>query len=110
MCLGLQEAVVQARAVEAEYRREEEPVEVELSLAAAPTLREICGCVLHPILPALDELAPVFLVWVVSAFRLADFCLPCPALSTATETMPRQRLAERKVDYREQREAWLRRG
>ena len=99
MRLELPEAVVQARAVEAEHRCEGEPVEVELSLAAVPTPRKVCGRVLRPILPALAEWAPIFLVWVVSTFRLADFCLSSLALSTATEAMPRQRSAERKVDY-----------
>jgi hypothetical protein len=61
MPLELPEAVVQARAVEAEYRCEGETVEVELSLAAVPTLQEICGRVLHPILPVLAELGAAFL-------------------------------------------------
>src|SRR4051794_10783730 len=101
MHLELPEAVVQARAVEAEYRCEGGRAEVELSLAAVPTPRKIYGRVLHPILPVLGEWASIFLAWVVSTFCLADFCVPCLSLSTATETMPRQRLAEKKVDYRE---------
>ena len=52
MCLELQEAVVQARAVEAEYRYEGQQAEGELSLAADPVLRGIYESDRRLILPA----------------------------------------------------------
>ena len=101
MCLGLQEAVAQAPAVEAEYRYEGEQAEEELSLAAAPVLREIYESDLRPILAASVELVAVFVGPAIPmAFRLAPFCF-CSALSIVTETTLPQRSAERKVDYRD---------
>src|SRR5438477_12422536 len=101
MCPGLQEAVVQARAVEAEYRYEGQQAEGELSLAADPVLRGIYESDLRRIPVVHAELVEVFVAWVSSMFRSNRFCRPCLLLSTATETKPPQRSAERKVDYQD---------
>ena len=101
MCLGLQEGVAQAPAAVAELPCEAQPAVAVLSLQAVPELREISESDLRLILPARVELVAVFVASAIPmASRLAPFCF-CSAPSTATETKPLPRSAERKVDYRD---------
>jgi hypothetical protein len=90
MRVGLHEAVAQAPGVEAEYRREAQPVAAGLKMAAGPVLREICEFYLRPILSARAERVKVFEASVNPVCRLSRFCRPSSMLSIATETMPRQ--------------------
>jgi hypothetical protein len=101
MCLGLLEGVAQAPAAVAELPCEAQPAAAVLSLQAVPVLREISESDLRLILPARVELVAVFVASAIPmAFRLAPFCF-CSASSTATETKPLPRSAERKVDCRD---------
>lgn len=100
MRLELQEAVAQARVVEAEYRCEAKQKEGELNLAADPALRGICESDLRRIPVAPVELVEVFVASVVPVFRLTRFCVLCSPLSTAVETKRRLQSAEGKGGYR----------
>ena len=97
--MGVLEAVVQARVVEAEYQYEGEQAEGELNLAADPVLREIYESDLHRIPVARVELVEVFVAPVNSMFRSNRSFLLCLSFSTTAETKLRRQLAERKVDY-----------
>ena len=94
-------AVARAPLVEEEYRYEEEQAEGDLNLAADPALRGIYESDPRRIPVAPVELVEGFLASVRSMFRSNPFCLLCLSFSTAAETKLRQRLAERKVDYRD---------
>ena len=82
-----------------------EQAQVELNLAADPVLRGICESDLHRIPAVPVELVEVFVVLVSSVSRLNRFCLLCPSFLTAAETKRRQQSAQRKVDYRDSRQA-----
>ena len=97
--MGVLEAVVQARVVEAEYQYEGEQAEGELNLAADPALREIYESDLNRIPVARVELVEVFVAPVNSMFRSNRSFLLCLSFSTTAETKLRRQLAERKVDY-----------
>ena len=98
---GLLEAVAQAPVVEAEYQYEEEQATAELNLSAGPVLRGIYGSDLNRIPVARVELVEVFVVRASWMFRSNRFCLLYSPLSTAAETMRRQRSGARKVNYRD---------
>src|SRR6476646_4217821 len=101
ICLGLREGVAQAPAAVAELPCEAQPAAAVLSLQAVPVLREISESDLRLILPAGLELVAVFVASAIPmVFPQAPFCF-CSALSTATETKPLPRSAERKVDCRD---------
>ena len=97
--VGVLEAVVQARVVEAEYQYGGEQAKEELNLAADPVLRGIYESDLRriPVVPV--ELVEAFVASVRSTFRSNRFCLLCLPLSTAAETKPRQQSAVKKVSY-----------
>ncbi len=99
--MGALEGVVQVPVVEAEYSYEGEQAKEELNLAVDPALQGIYEFDLHQIPVARVELVGVFVASVNSTFRSNRSFLLCLSFSTTAETKLRQRLAERKVDYRD---------
>ncbi|HKS04377.1 MAG TPA: hypothetical protein VJR49_03395 [Chthoniobacterales bacterium] len=91
------EAVAPVRRAEVEYPSEGQPAVVELNLEVGLMLQGIYESDLHPIRLALVELVVVFVAEVRSNFSY----VPCLQLSTAAEIKLRQRLTEKKADYRD---------